>query len=204
MEVQVQELIDRVRAEGIEKAKEDAASIIKNAESEAAKIVSDAKRNAASILEEANKEKSRTEESGKAALEQAARNLLLSFRAQIAGELTKIVQKDVLASYTDNVLTELVVKIVTEWKSSDSDSLSVLLNPDALKRLEASFNAKLSAKIKAGLELKPFPAIKAGFRIEEKDGSAYYNFDANALSEMLCQYLNTELAKRMANAQAGI
>jgi len=51
-----------------------------------------------------------------------------------------------------------------------------------------------------GVELKPVKGAKAGFRIGEKNGAAYYDFSADAVADMLSAYLNTRLAAIMSSA----
>jgi len=71
----------------------------------------------------------------------------------------------------------------------------VLLPKPTLDKLEAFFAEKLAAQLKNGLEIKSDHNLSGGFRIAQKDGSAYYDFSAEAVAEMLSAYLNPQLAE---------
>jgi V/A-type H+-transporting ATPase subunit E len=200
MEVQVQELIDRIRKDGIGEAEKKAQEIVSKAEGRAAEIVSKAQAKAEELVAEAEKERAKSEESGKAALEQAARNLLIAFRESIGKTLSAIAASEVQESFTERTLEVAIPLILSSWKDKDTDGLSLLLSSQDLRKLEGFFDSKLSAKLKKGVELKALPGLKAGFRIVERKGEAYYDFSAEAVAEMLSQYLNARLQEIMKNA----
>ena len=53
---------------------------------------------------------------------------------------------------------------------------------------------KCASEMKKGIVIKALPDIKAGFRIMEKDGTAYYNITEEGIAEFLGEYLNPKLA----------
>ena len=80
MEIQLQELIDQIKKDGVEAAETQAEAILTAAKAEADKIISDAKSQAEKLMLDAKAENERTVKSGEDALRQAGRNLLISFR----------------------------------------------------------------------------------------------------------------------------
>jgi V/A-type H+-transporting ATPase subunit E len=62
-------------------------------------------------------------------------------------------------------------------------------------RLEAFFAEKLKSELKAGVVLKGERSVGAGFKIAAKDGSAYYDFSAESVADLLSAYLNPRLAE---------
>jgi V/A-type H+/Na+-transporting ATPase subunit E len=195
MDIRLQELLEKIRKDGIEAAESDAAKLQAEAESKRKALLEDAEREAKAIREKAKVDAARFEEAGKAALEQASRNLVISFRTEIAAVLAAIVHTDTEKVFSGQVLENAIPAVLAAWKGKGVDDMTVLLPPTELAKLEGSLRKKLEAELKKGMELKPFPGIKAGFRITEKDGSAYYDFSADAFAEMLSQYLNTRLAE---------
>jgi len=200
MDIRLQELLDKIRKDGIEAAQTDASKVLAEAETRRHVILSDAEREAKAILAKAKSDADRFEEAGKAALEQAARNLVISFRTEIASVLAAIVRTDTEKALSGSVLEAAIPAVLAAWKDKGTDDLAVLLPPAELARLEGSLRNKLAAELKKGLELRPFPGIKAGFRIAEKDGAAYYDFSSDALADMLSQYLNARLGEIAAAA----
>jgi V/A-type H+-transporting ATPase subunit E len=79
----------------------------------------------------------------------------------------------------------------------------VLLSEGDLKKLDSAFMASLASTLKGGLEIKVGKGIDGGFHIAEKDGSAFYDFSAEAVSKLLSAYLNPHLAEILSNAAKG-
>ena len=77
MDVQLQELIDKIKKDGVTAAKTSAEEIISEAEENAKKIVSDAQAQAEKIIKNAKAETERMEKASEDAIKQAGRNLLL-------------------------------------------------------------------------------------------------------------------------------
>jgi V/A-type H+-transporting ATPase subunit E len=69
--------------------------------------------------------------------------------------------------------------------------------------LSSYFNDKLSAELKKGVELKSDRNLAAGFRIANRDGSAYYDFSAESVAELLSAYLNPHLAETLKESVKG-
>ena len=84
MDVQLQELIDKIKKDGVASAENASAAIIAEAEKKAAQIVADAEAKAENILKSAKTETERMEKSSKDAIAQAGRNLLISFERALS------------------------------------------------------------------------------------------------------------------------
>jgi len=132
-------------------------------------------------------------------LEQASRNLLLAFKDEIQALLDKLVVQQLKTSYDNDVLKAALPEILKSW-AAKGDSLALLLPKASLDKLEGFFKEKLAAQLKKGLELKSDNSFSGGFRISEKDGSAYYDFSAESVAEMLSDYLNPQLAEILKNS----
>ena len=199
MDIQVQELINKIKKDGIESASEEAARIKQEAEVEAKQIVETAQKEAAEIISKGKQDAERSEKAGIAALEQASRNLVLAFKGEIQTLLDDIVATQVGKSFTDDVLKAVIPELIKSWSAKRSgggaSSLAVLLPEASLGKMQAFFKTKLAAELKKGLELRADRNLVGGFRIAQKDGSAYYDFSADSVAEMLCAYLNPKLAE---------
>jgi V/A-type H+-transporting ATPase subunit E len=93
-------------------------------------------------------------------------------------------------------------EILKGW--AGKDALDLILTEAQLKQLSAFFTDKLAAELKKGLELKADRGLSAGFRIVNKDGSAYYDFSAESVAELLSAYLNPHLAETLKDAAKGL
>lgn len=204
MDIQLQELIDKIKKDGIESASTEAGRIKAEAEAEAKRIIEAAKKEAAALVERGKADAERSEKAGIAAVQQASRNLILSFKDEIQNLLNKIIEREVTAVYQEDTLKTVIPEVLKAWASKNSNELNLLLNPEALGRLESYFTAALSAELKKGLELKADRTLGAGFRIAGKDGSAYYDFSASAVAELMSLYLNPRLAEVLSSAAKGL
>ena len=203
MDIQVQELIDKIKKDGIESASEEAARIKGEAVKEAGQVVEAAKKEAADIVAKANMNAERSEKAGIAALEQASRNLVLVFKGEIQALLNKIVAAELGKTYNDDVLKAVLPETLKAWPAKGVNSLSVLLSEASLQKLQSFFDGKLAAELKKGLELKSDSSLAAGFRIAQKDGSAYYDFSADSVGELFSAYLNPRLAEIFKSSTKG-
>ena len=201
MDVQLQELIDKIKKDGVAAAEKDAAKIIADSEKKAEAIIEEAQSKAAEIIKSAQSETKKMEKASEEAIIQAGRNMLLSFKDALIGELDGLIQEGTEKALSKDVLTKLVPETVKAWaKNSDASELSVLLSEKDLKALEKSLKTSLKAEIKKGLEVKPDKTLTAGFRIGVKNGAAFYDYSAESLAEMFSAYLNPKVAELMKGA----
>ena len=80
MDVQLQELIDKIKKDGVTAAEKESAKIIAESEKKAEAIIADAQTKAAEIIKSAQAETKKMEQASEEAIIQAGRNMLLSFK----------------------------------------------------------------------------------------------------------------------------
>ena len=137
MEIQLQELIEQIKKDGVETAEAQAEAIVETAKKEAEKIISDAKARAEKIMADAKIENARTVKSGEDAIRQAGRNLLISFRESVTRELKAIVSDKVNSVYSSDAFAGLIINVVEGWAGKpEADDISVILNSEDLTKLE--------------------------------------------------------------------
>jgi len=201
MDVQLQELIDKIKKDGVAAAEKSASEIISTAEKKAAKIVSDSELKADKIVKTAKTETERMEKASEDAIRQAGRNLIISFRDSVTAELSAIVKAETAKAYSGELLAKLIPETVKAWTAkTDAKDVSVLLSEKDLSALEKELRAALKAEIAKGLELKPDNTIAGGFRIGINKGEAYYDYSADAVADLFSAYLNPRTAAIMKSA----
>lgn len=205
MDIQLQELIEKIKKDGVSSAESAARKIIADAEKKAASIISDAEVKADSIIKTAKSETERMEKASEDAIAQAGRNLIISFRDGINKELSAIVNAETEKAMDKDLLKKLIPETVKAWASNpDADDVSVLLSAKDLKALETSLKTSLKAKISKGLVIKSDASLSAGFRIGSKNGSSFYDFSAEEVASLFSAYLNPKTTDIMKRAAAGI
>lgn len=202
MEIQLQELIDRIKSEGVAAAKTEAAEIIEAAKAEAERIVADAKAQSDKILSDAKTENERMTRSGEDAIRQAGRNLLISFRESVAKELDAILGEKVDAAYSKENLEKIIVNVIESWANKpDAEDLTVIIGGKELGELENSILAALKERISKGVTLGASDGFDGGFRIAAGESGAYYDFSADSVVDMMSGYLNPKIVALMKEAE---
>ena len=202
MEIQLQALIDQIKKDGVDAAVTEAEAVLNAAKAEAEKIISDAKADAEKILINAKNENDRMVKSSEDAIRQAGRNLLISFRESVAKEANAIIAGNVTAAYSAEGLTQLVMKAVEGWTAKpDAEDITVILNSEDLKAMEETLLAGLKEKMAKGVTLKANDNFDGGFRIAVNEGGAYYDYSAEAVVDMLANYLSPKVTALLKEAE---
>jgi len=202
MEIQLQELIEQIKKDGVEAAETQAEAILVSAKAEAEKIIADAKAQADKMIADAKSENERTVKSGEDALRQAGRNLLISFRESVAREIKAVVGDNVNAVYSSDDFAKLIVNAVESWAGKpEADDISVVLNSSDLQKLEETLLAELKTKMLGGVTLKANDNFDGGFRIAVSNGSVYYDYSAEAVTDMLSNYLSPRVTALLKEAE---
>lgn len=201
MEVQLREIIDQIKKEGVDTAEKQAEEIISSAKERAEKIISDAKAEADKILLNAKAENERAVRSGEEAIRQAGRNLLISFRESIARELKAIVSEGVSEAYSSQDFARIIACAVQSFaEKSDTEAITLILSCEDLKKLESTLRSALRERMLDGVNLKTDDSLSGGFHISVKDGS-YYDYSAEAVTDMLADYLSPEIIRLLKEAE---
>lgn len=201
MELQLGELIEQIKKDGVEAAEAEAKSIIDSANADAEKIIASAKSEAEKILANAKLENERMVKSSEDAIRQAGRNLLISFRESVARELKAITEESVTAVYSSEALSEIIIQVIVSLAvDPENDDIAVVLNEKDLAALEELLLAGIKEKMLSGVTLKASENFDGGFRIVLNNGSAYYDYSTDAVVDMLSNYLTPKIVKILKEA----
>ena len=201
MEIQLQELIEQIKKDGVDAAQVEADAIVNTAKSDAEKIIADAKAQAEKMITDAKSEIDRITKSSEDAIRQAGRNLLISFRDSVSAELKAVVGENVNAVYSSEALSALIVDVVSNWaKTPDSENIAVILNSEDLKKLEQSLLSALKDRMLRGVTLKTNDNFDGGFRVAVNNGSAYYDYSSEAVISMISNYLSPRVIELLREA----
>ncbi len=202
MEIQLKELIDQIKQDGVQAAEAEAKAILEAANAEAEKILADAKAKAEKLLADAKAENERTVRSSEDAIRQAGRNLLISFRESVTCELRAIVGEGVSAVYSSDEFSAMILRVIEAWaQKPETEELSVLLGSADLEAIDTAALAALKARLGKGVTLKAGDDFDGGFRISVNGDGAYYDYSADAVTDMLSQYLSPKVAALLKEAK---
>jgi V/A-type H+-transporting ATPase subunit E len=188
-------LIQKIRLEGVERARQEADALIAAAKQQAVEIVRAAESRAARLIREAEDRLQQEATALRQAQERAARDWLLAVRAELNGLLQRLVQYECSAALADPALAELIRSVAVEWmRHGGAKNLELLLNERDAQALGDSFLARLQAELDVGVSVQTHPAIHAGFQIGGRGESMRLDFTDEALAESLAAYLNPRFA----------
>jgi len=205
MSQQVQELINKIKSEGIASAEQKAAEIEKDAREQAEQILEKAQAASQKIIAEAQSEAKKLQERTNIALQQAARDAILALRKEIETTLFRIVKADVGHSLTAEHLDEILSTIIANFvkDKSGQEDIKVLLSASDLKKLKDGSIKKLQEKLKHHpVTLQASGDIAKGFTISFDQGKSGFEFSDKSLAEYISTYLNPEVAMLLKTAVA--
>ena len=202
MEVQLQELIEQIKKDGVAVAETEAKDIVDAAKADAEKIIAEAQVQADKIMAEAKAETEKMTKSSEDAIRQAGRNLLISFRESVTRELKTIISGNVNTIYSSDELAGLIINIIECWANKpDAEDITVIMNSQDINRFEDNILASLKEKMLNGITLKANDNFDGGFRIAVNNGSAYYDYSAAAVVDMLSNYLSPKVTELLKEAK---
>jgi V/A-type H+-transporting ATPase subunit E len=199
------DIIQKIKSEGIEEAERKSEEIIKEARLSASEILNKAGLDAASITEEAEERIRKREESSKIALEQAARDIILSIRTSLTEIFNSLIKREYQNVLSGKVLETVLYKLIEGWQKNEmgDTDIELLLSQSDRDTLFEGFLSKLKEEIKSGIELKIHPDIEGGFRIGVKDSHVYYDFTDEGIAGVLAEYLNPRFYDFIDSLQKG-
>ncbi len=204
MDIQVQELIDKIRQDGIESASDSARKIREEAQADAKKTVEAARKEAESLLEKAKADVVKMEASSREALEQASRNCLIALRSRLEAVFAAVTVRETGTAMSADLIAKVLPELLSKWSATNSEAPDLLLPEAAMNDMEKALRAALSAELSKGLVIRPVKNLDAGFRLAAKEGGLWWDYSAEALGEVLAAYLNPRLAETVRSAVEGL
>ncbi len=188
-------LIQKIRQEGVERARQEADALIAAAKQQAAEIVQAAEQRAAQLTGEADERLHQEATALRQAQQRAARDWLLAVRAELNGLLQRLIERECRAALAGPALAELIRRVAVEWmRHNGGKDLALLLSEQDAQALGDSFLARLQAELDAGVSMQPHPDLHTGFQIGGRGESMRLDFTDAALAESLAAYLNPRFA----------
>ena len=188
MAEELQQLLEKIQHDGVEKANAEAATILAKAKADAAAILKDAESKAAALRAQAVTDAKAFEERAQKTISQAARDTVLEVKGAIGRMLEKLLAKDVAAALADpSEAAKLALAAVNELGSNADVA--------AGEKLAAALKAQLAADAKAGVKVVLDESVGTGFSIRLDGGRVEHDFSESAIVAALAKRLRPDLAK---------
>jgi len=202
----VEALIQRLRDEGVESGRAQAEKIVADAETRAGWILKQAEEDAQRIRKQARQEADRLQRSGREALNAAARDALLTMKAQLnqrfAGEVRRLVGGE---TRKKELLEKMILEVVGQARqdADRAEAAQVLLprevigleelsrHPEEMEKGELTqfvrlINGKL---LREGVTLGVAEDEGGGLRVQLTDQGVVLDLSDKAIAEVLLQHL---------------
>ncbi len=193
MNVKLDSLIEKIKADGVDAAKKQAEEIIATANKDADEIIKKVKDKAAQYEKNAESEAKSYQKNAEIAIKQAARDTVLVLKEKITAILEQALLTDIDKTMNQDFLKDLIVKIAGVW-AKDGD-VEVLVNGMDVDALMAELKSALGNSVKSTIEVKLDRKISKGFRIGKKGDNLFYDFTDESILEALRIFLNPKLAE---------
>lgn len=191
MDVKLDGLIEKIRKDGIDDAKNRADQIIKEANQKAAKIIDDARKEADRTVDEGKRKVDQFRATAEADLKQSIRNAQLLLKEKFDKLFDAVFKREVGEKLSSDFIKEIILKIVETWAKSEAKE--IILNETDKKNLEAVLFSGINADLKNTITLKVSKDVASGFRIGLKGSEVYYDFSDSAIADLLKSLINPNL-----------
>ena len=202
MAEQLQELLERIQQDGIEKADAEAKRIIAEANTKAATIVSEAEAKAKASLEQAEQDGTAFAERGRVSLEQAARDVVISVGESITKALEQVVGIHVRQTLDSDELAGLIAQVIESYAKSGSGAkrIDVLLAEDQQQKIREHLISRFADALKEGVTITGDESVVSGFRVSLAGDNVEHDFSDSAITEALCELLRPRIAQIVRDA----
>jgi V/A-type H+-transporting ATPase subunit E len=198
MAEELQGLLDRIHQEGIKKADDEKNIILQAAKKQAGEIISDAKKEADLIRKKAEADAVNNEARGKAAVAQAARDIILKLRQEFQSRLEAVIKDSVGTAMTPEFMTSVLRQMVEGFKNLNADTepkLELLVAAKDLAEMERLLRGGLAENFKQAPHILAGPDIGAGLKFSFSGNNFYFDFSDDAIADIICAYAGPRLAE---------
>lgn len=195
--MELKNIIDKIKEEGVTEAEKQAAAILAEAEGKQKEVRDAAEKEKQAIIKSAKEEAENLKSNAEEALKQASRDVLLALRERIIALFDKITKAQIADDLSPELMKEMLVKLAENMPKKESSDLEILLSEEDKGKVEKGLAARLQKELAQGVTIKVSKAVEHGFRIGEKGTNAYYDFTDEAVAEAFTSYLNPKIAKML-------
>jgi len=193
MDVKLDNLIAKIKQDGIDEASKVSEEIIEKANNKAEAIVGEAENKAKKIEEKAKVLAAKLESNSRDALKQASRDLMLSLKGELIALFNRILKDKTGEALSPEFMAGLIAQIIDKWSPKNNIAWEILVNKSDKEKIEKALLISLRQEVKTTIEIRVSKAIDKGFRIGVKGEDLHYDFTDQSILEALGEFLNPSL-----------
>ena len=192
MENRIQELTEKIYAEGVEKGNAEASRIVDEAKDKAAAILKKAEAEAEAIVAAAEKKAVELDEHARAEIKLYGAQAVGALKSEavdiITDSITKAAVKDAVAGDT---LKAMLVKIAERWSADEP----VVISTSEAAELKAYFAKNAKCLLDKGVTIEQVNGKKTQFSIAPADGSYKVNFGEGEFEAFFKAFLRPQMVE---------
>ena len=187
MAEELQQLLEKIQRDGVDKANAEAAAIVAKAKAEAEAIVKKAQEDAAAAEAKGKADAEAYAARARETISQAARDTVLKVKDDVTKLLTKLLTQNVTAALATEAVP-LAAAAVRELVTGDNAEVA------ASAKLVDALRAQLAQQAQSGVKVVADETTGTGFTVRLDNGRVEHDFTDAAISEALAQRLRADLA----------
>ena len=188
MAEELQQLLEKIQHEGVDKANAEAKAILDKANAEAKAIVEKAKEEAAAAAAKAEADAQAFAERANKTIGQAARDTVMEVKNGVNKFFEGLLAQNVKAALADNAVTLAAEAIKALAAGSDAQVA-------ANEQLAGALRAQFAAKAANGVMVVTDESVGSGFSVRLDGGRVEHDFSEKAITAALAKRLRPDLAK---------
>lgn len=193
---ELQGLLTRIQQEGVNKAEAEAAKIIETARREAARIIGEAEQQAVARRQKAEEDAAQFMQRGESALQQAARDVVLTVQDSVFRLIQGLAEHQVKAALTPQFMEQLLAEVVRAYfsKPGAQAKVDLLVSKDQVDQLTARLAAAFREAAQSGLTIQADSGVSAGFKVRLVGDRIQHDFTSASVAEALGRLVRPQLA----------
>lgn len=195
MNTKLQELTDKIYAEGVEKGKTEAAEILAKAESDASNIREKAKAEAQQMIVQAEAEVAEMQKNAQSELKLFTEQSLNALKTEITNLISNRIATEAVQSATSDpkFMQSIIAEIAQAWIKDGN----VNIDAKNAKALEEYFMANAKQLLDGGVKINEVKGINTDFAISPANGGYKLTFGNDEFIAYFKEFLRPKLIEML-------
>ncbi len=193
MSEELQGLLNKIQAEGLEKAETERARLVAEAKAQADKIIAEAKAQADKIRKDAEADAEASRKKADAAVKQAARDVIISLKDDLQKKLRAVVRDAAAQAMTPEAMAGLITKIAEQFAQNAASGTEVILSVREREDAAQKLIGCLPEVFKKNASVQLGRGFASGFKVGFKDSEVFFDFSDEALTDIICEFVGPKL-----------
>lgn len=193
--MKLEELTNKIYAEGVEKGNAEAKEIVAKAEEQAAQIVAEAKKQAEQCVQAAQQKAAELDKNTRSELKMFAEQSVNALRTEVTNLLTdRLAADSVKAATADKAFMQQVILKMVEGMVKDG---KVTVEAQDAKALQAYFESNAKGLLAKGVKIEEVKGIKTDFQIIPEKGGYKLAFGEQEFVAYFKEFLRPQLIEML-------